>query len=719
MISVKGGNSRNKNNTNNAINTDTSITNITNNDDDDYNIIKDVTVLDLYENRKYILDNTQLLDDKIFYNKQLLFYYKDILKGFNINNKNINDDSNTFINTYIEQLSNILKKKLSNTNTLYHFNRLCKEFNIKHDLINALSKLNDYINNKINNINNINNISKINNGNNNYNYLDLTKPIITNVVCTDEKRLKQVLKFSQYKKEVLYIYKKFTCGIYVKIKDNKLHIFQPFFNKFYRNDWKNISFLLNDGTKTTNHVEYYDEKAKIFRKEKVINDIHKWWNNGVVVDNEYYSKFINGKREIQYWSNYGFDNMIYILKLLCKNKIVNNCEFIINKRDYPIEYDKIPIYSFYSSELFSNICIPTNEDIELIFKKNNKLYNAQVNKTSTQPTSSKELNLKDHIKWEDKKNIALFRGSLTGNGVNENTNQRLKLAVLDSKIKTLDSKITTLNMRDKFIFKFNKKESYSKKITNINKLLEDNDIEKIITYTKPDYLKELNITISKENYILQSEQNKYKYIIYCEGHSAANRYTNLMKTGSVILKVDSLCSADKLWYFDLLQPYVHYVPVKSDLSDLEQQIQWCIDNDNKCKIISLNVEVFCNIYITKENVLNYWSNILNNIQNNKCLEFDDTILKLKEKILTKLNIKSDKIDDFLNVSTIIQKLNLPENLPENVISSEDLNVISNTFDIKDIINIKNKIDEFLIPYIEKYEKDLINVINNIYNIIEY
>ena len=108
-------------------------------------------------------------------------------------------------------------------------------------------------------------------------------------------------------------------------------MFQPFFNKNYHNDWKNVQFELNDGTLTSNHFEYYEEKAKCFRKERVINNMNKWWNNGTVVDNEYYSKYVNGKREVLYWSDYGFENLIYILKMVCKNKIVNNCEFIINK----------------------------------------------------------------------------------------------------------------------------------------------------------------------------------------------------------------------------------------------------------------------------------------------------------------------------------------------------------------------------------------------------
>ena len=42
------------------------------------------------------------------------------------------------------------------------------------------------------------------------------------------------------------------------------------------------------------------------------------------------------------------------------------------------------------------------------------------------------------------------------------------------------------------------------------------------------------------------------------------------------------------WYKKLLQPYIHYIPIKSDLSDLLEKIKWCIDNDEKCKEIANN-----------------------------------------------------------------------------------------------------------------------------------
>ena len=57
----------------------------------------------------------------------------------------------------------------------------------------------------------------------------------------------------------------------------------------------------------------------------------------------------------------------------------------------------------------------------------------------------------------------------------------------------------------------------------------------------------------------------------------------MMRLGSVILKVAPRQVADRMWYFDLLEPYVDHVPVKADLSDLEDQIRWCRKNDDKVR----------------------------------------------------------------------------------------------------------------------------------------
>jgi hypothetical protein len=79
----------------------------------------------------------------------------------------------------------------------------------------------------------------------------------------------------------------------------------------------------------------------------------------------------------------------------------------------------------------------------------------------------------------------------------------------------------------------------------------------------------------------------------------------MMRLGSVILKVAPRQVADRMWYFPLLQPYVDHVPVKADLSDLEEKIRWCRENDDKCREIAANCLKLYEKYVARSGLLDY------------------------------------------------------------------------------------------------------------------
>jgi len=79
----------------------------------------------------------------------------------------------------------------------------------------------------------------------------------------------------------------------------------------------------------------------------------------------------------------------------------------------------------------------------------------------------------------------------------------------------------------------------------------------------------------------------------------------MMRLGSVILKVEPRQVADRMWYFPLLQPYVDHVPVKADLSDLEEKIRWCREHDEECRIIGENAKKFYDKYVARSALLDY------------------------------------------------------------------------------------------------------------------
>ena len=54
-------------------------------------------------------------------------------------------------------------------------------------------------------------------------------------------------------------------------------------------------------------------------------------------------------------------------------------------------------------------------------------------------------------------------------------------------------------------------------------------------------------------------------------------------SGSCILRVQS---PRRQWYHERLQPWVHVVPVQSDLSNLYEQLAWCSQNRQECAAIA-------------------------------------------------------------------------------------------------------------------------------------
>lgn len=120
-------------------------------------------------------------------------------------------------------------------------------------------------------------------------------------------------------------------------------------------------------------------------------------------------------------------------------------------------------------------------------------------------------------------------------------------------------------------------------------------------------------TAGKQHFTPIYEQSKYKYLVYVDGHCAACRYGFMMRLGSVILKVEPRQVADRMWYFPLLKPYHDHVPVKADLSDLEEKIAWCRAHDEECRVMGENAKKFYAKYVARTALLDYLEMVFRNI----------------------------------------------------------------------------------------------------------
>jgi len=446
------------------------------------------------------------------------------------------------------------------------------------------------------------------------------------------KNLNNLCKINTFK----YIFEKFKKGIYVKILNNELQVFLPFSNANFVNEWSEKIKVeptyenISDFFKHISDLEGYK-----FNKNYINTYKTAWYSNNCLLRYEY--PVNEGDTNISAIKN--------MLVELCKNRKLPDVEFFINRRDFPIlskngyepyyhiwdsmtkpllshNYEKyLPILSMSSNENFSDILIPTYEDWIRVQNKENKFF-----------VRARQIydNKISNMTWKNKKPTAVFRGSSTGEGVTIDTNQRLKAAYLSSitendenNIPYLDAGITKWNLRPKKLMG----EEYLK-ITDIN-----------------------SMPFKLVNKLSPYEQSEYKYIIHIDGHVSAFRLSYQLSLNSVILLVKSKWNT---WFSNLLIPFVHYVPVKEDLSDLIEQIKWCRNNDSTCENIVYNAKCFYNNYLAKDSIFDYFQKLFVEMKKNTGIYFNN--------IYNTLDIQIDEQTTFLSNKKYIKNLDTDKSI---------------------------------------------------------
>ena len=389
-----------------------------------------------------------------------------------------------------------------------------------------------------------------------------------------------------------YIFHKFKKGIFVQIKDNKISAFLPFSKKNFINEWSHlvkINPAYKDAQEFANHINMISGKSHF----KVVVNKHPetWFANNSLIRYEF--PVNEGDTNVS--------NIYDMLEALCKNRKIPDIEFFVNRRDFPLltkdetePYDDIfgdnvpllshnyntyaPILSMVSKTTHADIAIPTGEDWSRVCSKDSKFF------IDDHQTFSDE---QFDTPWEMKKDIAVFRGSSTGNGVCEKTNSRLKLAKMSNDYPDyLDAGITKFQVR-------------ARKLKN-SPYLQTFDL---------NYLESHGIKLA--SFLSPKEQSMYKYIINIDGHVSAFRLSLELSMGSCLMLVDSEYS---LWYKHLLKPMQEYIPIKSDLSDLVEKIKWCRLNDDSCKKIAQNAKKFFETYLQKDGILDYLQKLLTSLR---------------------------------------------------------------------------------------------------------
>lgn len=397
-----------------------------------------------------------------------------------------------------------------------------------------------------------------------------------------------------------YVFYKMKAGIFVRIRGGDVKMFVPFHNINFKNDWGNLVKL--DPDKYRNFKNFVNKqiesesfgqnwstgkkrgKAKWMEIDKRVD---KWAATGCMIRHEF-RKTVNPS----YWLE------IYdMFRETCHHRVMPNIDFVVNKKDNPLlkldltePYEDIfgvgvemkkqkyetywPILSQTVGGGYADLGLPTNDDWMMITGK------FFVNDCKNGYIGSDEM--AKEVAWKDKKDVAFFRGKGTGCGLGVEDNQRLRLADLAWKWKEgggvraglLDAGIT------KFVLR-------SKKVRG----------RKFMNFTdKRDF------EFDTVGFVPMAEQVGYKYLLNVEGNGAAYRLGQMMGMGCVIMIVESRW---KVWFENFLEPMKHYVPIKSDLSDLEDKILWLRKHDKEAKKIAGEAMKFYKKYLGRDGVFDY------------------------------------------------------------------------------------------------------------------
>lgn len=391
--------------------------------------------------------------------------------------------------------------------------------------------------------------------------------------------LYQNLNPSSIINSIKYVYWETRAGVFISVRNNKLEAFIPFANAKYRNDWSNgLTFY------GTSPDSLYPVRDYLIRKKKVLGYTHKmmlnpayWWAN---------HGFINTKPKPEVWGTHSLQEYYEMIQETLEQHKVNDVQFILNKRDHPMlrkdlckpytflysgEVPKIskpgksyaPIVASYSNDSYLDILIPIVQDWQIAAH------------------SETYYPVETDVEWDDKIETAFFRGAATGGIVN---NQRLQLSKLSQHWNDLlDAGVTSWNLSDKV------------------------DSDGFVHYLIPE---ETELTLQKK--IPMNEQIKYKYLLNVDGHTRPNRTSWILSSSSLMLMVDPK-NRDQTWISRILKPWIHYVPIKADLSDLEKQILWCRSNDTECRAIVARANQFAKQYFTKATIASYMAYTMNRI----------------------------------------------------------------------------------------------------------
>lgn len=253
-----------------------------------------------------------------------------------------------------------------------------------------------------------------------------------------------------------------------------------------------------------------------------------------------------------YGEHVGFRIFMDAILLSLSRKVkMPDIEFFVNLGDWPLEKKKSsqdihPIFSWCGSSDSKDIVMPTYDLTDSVLETMGRV---SLDMMSVQANTGPP--------WEEKNSTAIWRGR-------DSRKERLELVKMSRKHpEIIDAAFTNF-----FFFKHDES-LYGPIVKHISFF---------------DFF-------------------KYKYQINIDGTVAAYRLPYLLAGNSIVLKQDSIYYEH---FYNELQPWKHYIPFKSDLSDLLEKLQWAKEHDAEAKNIAKEGQAFARNNLMGDHIFCYY-----------------------------------------------------------------------------------------------------------------
>ncbi|XP_030104950.1 protein O-glucosyltransferase 1 isoform X2 [Mus musculus] len=100
---------------------------------------------------------------------------------------------------------------------------------------------------------------------------------------------------------------------------------------------------------------------------------------------------------------------------------------------------------------------------------------------------------------------------------------------------------------------------------------------------------------------------KYRYLFNFRGVAASFRFKHLFLCGSLVFHVGDEWVE---FFYPQLKPWVHYIPVKTDLSNVQELLQFVKANDDIAQEIAKRGSQFIINHLQMDDITCYWENLL-------------------------------------------------------------------------------------------------------------